>query len=829
MNTQKQMNNDSVNALWHRRRYAAGLEHLNPNLKKGRDELGLEDPLNPDQLAVSKAKQALWEANRQHYQRLKAEFEQYHLYNQHTLVDQINKDRQDFRRLVEENLEKTDLFKQGVLSRYGESDIQVLLGQYFQAQQDNLQLAQSFKQQLADHIAERLSHLQDPILDEAAREWGSSTLIQCLTQQVADKTIQLLQSDANVKQAQHKPQLDWDQYIKPHFDKAWQSSIDNTQAVYQQYQVAQKEGAASTKQSLMQHSSHKEDTVEEGLDKLETSSDLGHHALKAVHRSQALKVAKGAGIIATVSAGLSFLYKGGQVLRKYWNDESINQDEQEDLTFFGANLGLAVGSIFFPPLVFGMVGGWFGYAVYKDYKEKYHDRVAIDEAVEQKKQKIQHCKDRFERLNQRLVEHLQSPNHQFNAQKVEQIKHKIEAVNQQYTRALNDYKIVRQAQKQVDKQRSQRWWPNRTRRNVVYAACLLAGVGLSAVVPPLGLAMTVAGLAGMTADNDWKQNLTNVRDWFKRKLTKSSKAKEMGPEAKHKANNLDEVSAAQKHSNEPEAISPSATANDPDPDDQPIHADKKTTSQRTGLWQRVKSWFKSDKQVEANNQSSSNQPLEEEDESHESTAGLLEQMYGAQASVEAKREVQALQKDKHIQQRLALIVHEQDYAQALQFIRHVAGKVPGIYDCSDEAARRQRMESFFRRFKDAPAVIGLIGDFVSKFDQAREAVEDDLPQQTIKAIKDDNTLFEAVTNFSANQAKSHAITSVDHKSLKVCLEGMLDEQSQSSSNQTHVDETLNNDVATEPGSPSSSDGGDPSEEAAQKDDEDRDTWRPYNH
>lgn len=828
MNTQKQMNNDLVNALWHRRRYAAELEHLNPNLKKGRDELGLEDPLNPDQLAVSKAKQALWEADRQHYQRLKAEFEKNYSYNQQRLVDQINKDRQDFRRLVEDNLEKTDLFKRGVLSRYGESDIQVLLGQYFQAQQDNLQLAQSFKQQLADHIAERLSHLQDPILDEAAREWGSSTLIQCLTQQVADKTIQLLQSDANVKQAQHKPQLDWDQYIKPHFDKAWQSSIDNTQAVYQQYQIARKEGAISTKQSLLEHSSHKEDTVEEGLDKLETSSDLSHHALKAVHRSQALNVAKGAGIIATASAGLSFLYKGWQVFKKNWNDEPIDQDEKEDLAFFGVNLGLAIGSIFFPPLTLVMVGSWFGYAVYKDYKEKYHDRVAIDEAVEQKKQKIQHCKDRFERLNQRLVEHLQSPNHQFNAQKVEQIKHKIKDVNQQYIQALNDYKTVRQTQKQIDKQRSQRWWPNRTRRNVFYGACLLAGVGLSAVVPPLGLAMTVAGLAGMTADNDWKQNLTNVRDWFKRKLTKTNQNQKHPSETK-RAHNPAEDSPAQQNSNDPEATSPSVTSDDPDPDNQSVDADKKKITQGAGLWQRIKSWFNSGKQVKTHNQDSSNQPLEDNDESHESTAGLLEQMHGDQASVEAKREVQALQKDKHIQQRLALIVHEQDYAQALQFIRHVAGKVPGIYDCSDEAARRQRMESFFRRFKDAPAVIGLIGDFVSKFDQAREAVEDDLPQQTIKAIKDDNTLLEAVTNFSANQAKSHAITSVDHKSLKVCLEGMLDEQSQSSSNQTHVDETLNNDVATEPGSPSSSDGGDPSEEAAQQDDEDRDTWRPYNH
>lgn len=823
MTAQKQTPDDSVNELWHRRQAAAELEQLNPDLQKGRDEFGLEDPSSPEQTSVSKARQALREADRQRYQQLKDEFERRHLTAQQTLVDQINRDRQNFCRVIEDNIEKTDLFKQVVLSRYGDSDIQVLLEQYFQAPQEGLQLAESFKQQLADHIAERLSHLQDPVLDEASHEWGGSVVIQCVTQQVVDKTIQLLQNDVNVKQAQHKPQLDWDQHIKPHVDKAWQASVDNTHDVYYQYQVAQKEGTTSTKQSLIEHSQHKDDKVEEGLDKLETSSDLSHHALKAVHRSQALNVAKGAGIIATASAGLSFLYKGAQVFKKYWNDESIDRDEQEDLAFFGTNLGLAIGSIFFPPLMFGMVGSWFGYAVYKDYKEKYHDRVAIDEAVEQQKQKIQHCKDRFERLNQRLVEHLQSPNHQFNSQKVDKIKHKIEDVNQQYTQALNDYKTVRQAQKQVDKQRRQRWWPNRTRRNVVYAASLLAGLGLSAVVPPLGLAMTVAGLTGMAADNDWKQSFINARNWFKRKLTKSSKTKEMDLEAKQNTSNF---SPAQQNSNDPELTSPSVTANDPDPDDQSVHTDKKTTSQRAGLWQRIKSWFKSDKQVEANNQSSSNQSLQEEDESHESTAGLLEQMHGAQASVEAKREVQALKKDKQIQQRLALIVHEQDYAQALQFVRHVAGKVPGIYDCSDDNVRRQRMESFFRRFKDAPAVIGLIGDFVSKFDQASEAVKDDLPQQTIKAIKDDDTLLEAVTNFSANQAKSHAITSVDHKSLKSCLDAMLDEQSQSSSHQAQVDETLSNDVASEPGSPSSDDREDPGEASEHEDDEERDTWRP---
>lgn len=726
-------------------------------------------------------------------------------------------------------------FLQGILRRTQKQSQNIQAYIKNTLHQHDSTLSDEFLNQLSQKLLDQLAQVkQDKKLHEACDILGNSA-VKVLAQETVDQLYE---------QTGHK-KLDEDQVTEKMLDTACQNSLETVHEIADHYQLAQVNSLKLSYQSLTEqdrHDKHEDrfESASEGLETLESSSHSAEKWLEMTRHHATQKVAHTMGVLGAPLASLAFgIQAGGAIKKKMVDKKPLSREDKEGLGFSGVFTAFILGALFNPigasvagGLLVGAYVSSVAFSLYQYYREKWVYRKDVDNQVASLKEEITDKKDRLERLNDKLAEHLKNDESKIDLQKVKRLRGKIQKVNEEYNQTLDYYKPIKRAQNDIQKQRKQWYKPIRPARHALAGLVTLAGAIMSFFPPlmPIGIPMVGVGLAWGGLDSvlgdklvdTGKKAAQSVASFVKHPGRSLNKAKDW---VQQKVDNLRYGKSAQMKATASQQLEQSQQATlsqneqvQAQQQQQENFQQKSQHKPKPGFWQKFKQRITSLFQSESMHEHQSNQQRKKTDpeqssersqssqstlvnhdestagheidndtETHESTAALMSQLYEDKANFQTQKQKHIIELERRIDVKLGKMADNEDYAGILQFVKHAGEQTNKQLPSSSKQAisslysqdyQKERVRVYFAHFANSPAALSLLYQLVDPQNQAKlgdelDDIYDEIPDATLQAINDNPSVKKAVveTIAEANKLDKEQTKNFESKFDKLLTQG----------------------------------------------------------
>ena len=729
------------------------------------------------------------------------------------------------------------------------TDLDVLLQQAFNSTDSHL--LDKFLDQFKQTIVKQLSELEDERLQNAYKRYGGSILqifidealqniLTTLNQQAQSSvrhatSASEVSSDTSDQTAQaHRDQnpsgTTLDEQINQGIAHALQSgqalnktlkTIDGFNISYEQFasesslkhlspnkktdsETLLKRSSSQVRGALERHFHFHEDSLSKAPAELGEAAEQAAHDSEKIadtahrlHLATSTRAIRGLAVTSHIMGPVAFIGNGIYCLYKVGKGQSLTSDDKQSL-IFSAGISVLVSATSVATFPYSIIGAlatslsWVGYAAYKDYEVKYHDRGAIDQEHQRLQDEIQSQTGQLKRLQDKLETKLnaytqqanatfQSNNEQSSYRDIKQIKDRINEIYQAREQNRFDLLTIREVKSEMDREKRS-WKPSRSRRQVMYdivgVVAMPFALVTSAVVGAVGLTVASCAAVASFLDSGLRKNTVNLIKQGFEKLTGGNKQTSSQPQDAN-----DEQS---KHNQKP---------SQPEPDQIKTNQKQKNNRHYLGQsivksinqgWEAIKQGLKNlfivtpgEQQLTKNQQVGSKPSKASADEQitdsgPDSTAELMSKFYGSKASEVVKQEVKLHQKEKDIDDHLAHIINNQDLAQSLKFLEHTSKKVDSLLSSTDQQNPTQKNDSqhraaylrnYLMRFDNAKPMLSQLLEATKPLESDTEGkvsthIFDDVDKTTLEAVYKDADLKQVIArsigeyrNLEANEVK----------------------------------------------------------------------------
>lgn len=676
-------------------------------------------------------------------------------------------------------------------------------------------VSENHQQQIVDNLFEKLiNSIDNDDLKNACKSMGRTAL-----EIIAHKSLESLANNVG-----------WEELNKDNaklssqaIDGAVDTGFRSASIIAAIYQSTSKEEKASLTSQLVASSGVPETYESKLVQMAELSEgvDYGAHgaekALEGSHSHAFHHIAHSLSKAGPYLAGLAWVMQGLTLFRKrFVNKEPLTRGDVANMVFSSVFTALTLGAMLTPagPLVAaGLTVGAYACAgvcgLYNYYREKWEYRKEIDEKFNLYKGKLEKLDNELDNLKENLNTELNKSEDAKNLQKIKRLGNKIQAKQVELQNNFGEYKAIKQAHDEIQKERKQWYKPIRPLRQSLAFFTALGGFIMSfSPLAPVGLGMLAGGLIWGSSDNEIigdniiKGTKAFVKDpigstakavttisnglvnFAKDPVNKLNQAKDAvlrvfvpykqqeaierrKQEAQAQQNTTQPSRQSQTKLEQTQSVSEQAHYQKQQTSSANPEQPSKTATGKPSLWQRFKNTVKNFfwEQPDQNESSTAaTQQQEEKTSSHdepnklyESTTELMQQLYGDQAQQIIKTDIETREKERRLDDKLAYMVKNNDYAGVLNFVKKAGSggsnqTNQAHQDNQKVEQKAEELKTYFNRFKNANEAIKKLDDIVDPQKSTQvdnDDLYDSISENTLEAIKNDPVLKKAVASIIA--------------------------------------------------------------------------------